>query len=136
MYRILFIEDEIDMVEDLPPVLRQWNLDLKATRSIEDALSWFSEESFDAVLLDMGMPPSKSIDPQKVEYGRETGIEVARRMKELKPNVPIISLTVINDPEIKVRMKEVGICRIINKPSDSFPIADAIINEIKSAKRK
>ena len=82
------------------------------------------------------MPPSKSMDMEKVQYGRETGVEVARCLKKINPNVPIISLTVVNDPEIKSRMKEPGICRIVNKPSDPSTIADAIINEIKNAKRK
>ena len=135
MYRILYIEDEIDMVEDLPPVLKELGLDVTARTSIEEAFQLFSEESFDAVLLDICMPPSESIPPDKVEYGRETGIEVARRLKKQKPEVPIVALTVVNDPEIKARMLDAGICRIINKPEGTFPIADTIRKEIESAKK-
>jgi CheY-like chemotaxis protein len=133
MYRILYIEDEIDMVKDLPPVMKEWGLDITATVSIEEAFRLFSKESFDAVLLDICMPPPVDIDPEKVEYGRETGVEVARRLKNQRPEVPIISLTVVTDPEIKARMRGAGICRIISKPEDPFPIADAILKEIKSA---
>lgn len=77
------------------------------------------------------MPPSVDIVPEKVEFGRETGIEVARRLKELKSEVPIIALTVVNDPDIKARMQEAGICHIINKPEDPYPIAEVILQEIR-----
>lgn len=41
MYKVLYIEDEVDMVEDLPPVLKTWGLDVIATASIEEALRFF-----------------------------------------------------------------------------------------------
>jgi CheY-like chemotaxis protein len=134
MYKVLYVEDEIDMIEDLAPVLKDLGLDVIAQRSIEKALQLFSEVSFDAVLLDICMPPSADIDPKKVEYGRETGIEVARRLREQNSDIPIIALTVVNDPEIKERMKNAGITKIINKPADAHAILNAILDEIKSDK--
>jgi DNA-binding response OmpR family regulator len=73
------------------------------------------------------MPPSADMDAEAVEYGRETGVEIARRMKALKPQVPIIALTVVSDPEIRTKMREAGIAYIINKPSDLEPMVDALL---------
>src|SRR5208337_1933722 len=110
MYRVLYIEDEPDSLEDLPPLLKGRGLHVVAKGSIDEALSLFRQESFDAVLLDICMPPTEDMPLAAVGYGRETGVEVARRLKTLRPNLPIIALTVVYDPDIKARMRQAGIC--------------------------
>ncbi len=130
MYRVLYIEDEPDAVEDMPVLLKERGLDVIAEESIGDALVLFEREHFDAVLLDVCMPPTADMPFAVVGYGRETGLEVARRLRKLKDKVPIVALTVVNDAEIQGRMREAGICRIINKPSEAARIAEDVLNVI------
>jgi CheY-like chemotaxis protein len=94
---------------------------------------WFAEESFDAVLLDICMPPAPDMEPDAVQHGRETGIEVARRFHAQKPTVPIVALTVVYDEEIKTRMRDAGIREIINKPTDPGPIGDTMLRVVRGA---
>jgi CheY-like chemotaxis protein len=129
MYKVLFLEDEVSLVQDLPPALRDKGIELVATTSIDNALRWISEQYFDAVLLDIQMPPG-NIDPKIVQYGRETGIEVARSIVKEKPALPIVALTVVRDLEIQKRMREAGIVDIVNKPSDSELIAEILLRTI------
>jgi DNA-binding response OmpR family regulator len=133
MYNVLFIEDERVMVEALPAALEQYGLHVDATTSIEEGTSWFTDRSIDAVLLDIGMPPSANMDAQVVRFGRETGVEVARQLHGRKPRIPIIALTVVYDAAIKARVREAGTCEIINKPAEPSYIAETIIKAIKRA---
>jgi DNA-binding NarL/FixJ family response regulator len=70
-------------------------------------------------------------DPDSVEYGRLTGIEVARRMKSHSPNVSIIALTVVSDPGYQRQMRNAGIDQIINKPAELDEIARTILESSK-----
>jgi CheY-like chemotaxis protein len=129
--RVLYLEDEQDMVEYMPLLLREKGLAVIGTTSISEALTWFEEQEFDAVLLDIFMPPTDDMDVEALNYGRETGVEVARQMKKLKPQVPIVALTVVTDPEIQAHMREAGIDSVVNKPSDPDPIAETLLRVIR-----
>lgn len=126
MAKVLFLEDERILVEDLPVLLKEEGIEMKSTTSINQALEWFAEEEFDAVLLDIMMPLEKDMDAEQLDYGRETGVEVARRMKAIKPDVPIVALTVRRDPEIQAKMREAGVAMILNKPSELEQIATVL----------
>jgi CheY-like chemotaxis protein len=128
---VLFLEDEPRLVQNLPSLLKPKGLDLVATTSIQEALQWFGEHTYDAVLLDTIMPPTEDMDAEALGYGLETGVEVARRMKALKPQVPVIALTVMHDPEIQRRMREAGIVDIINKPAEPDQIAEVLLRHIR-----
>jgi CheY-like chemotaxis protein len=126
MHRILFLEDEGDLVQYLPRLLKERDLEVVATSSIPEALKKFEKEHFDAVLLDIMMPPSEDMDAEALDFGRKTGIEVTQRMKKIKPNVPIVAFTVLTDPEIQAQMRKAGVTKICNKPSEVEQINDAL----------
>ncbi len=132
MPRVLFLEDEEILVEDLPILLREKDLEVIGTTSIAQALEWFAEEDFDVVLLDIMMTPAEDMDPEKLDYGRETGVEVAQRMKSIKPDVPIVAFTVLTDPQILTEILKAGVVRIINKPSEPDQVADGLWEVIQS----
>jgi CheY-like chemotaxis protein len=126
MARVLYLEDEEILVEDVPILLQEQGLKVKSTASIEEALEWFAAEDFDVVLLDIMMTPSDDMDDEQVDYGRETGVEVARKMKAVKPGVPIVAFTILRDPEIHARMRDAGVAEIVNKPCEPVQVSDAI----------
>ncbi len=136
MHRVLFIDDEPDAAEDFSFLLRPYGLEVVAKQSIEEALVLFRKERYDAVLVDICMPPTAYMSGAVVEHGRETGLEVARRLKKLKPNVPIVAFTVVSDPEIMGRMRQAGICDVIHKPSLAEAVAEALQNAVLRARRR
>lgn len=132
MARVLFLEDEEDLVLYLPRLLKQKGLQVIGTKSIGEALDRFAKEDFDAVLLDIMMSPAEDMDAEALNYGRETGIEVACRMKDINPDVPIVAFTVLTNPEVKSRLREAGVSAILNKPSETEQIAEALWRAISA----
>jgi CheY-like chemotaxis protein len=132
MARILYLEDEEDLVRYLPGFLKEKGLEMFATTSIEEALEKFAEEDFDAVLLDIMMPPEDDWDAEQLDYGRVTGLEIARRMKGCKPHTPIVAFTVITDPKVMENMRQAGIVVTIHKPSE----LDQIVTTLKQVAGK
>ena len=132
MARVLFLDEEQILADDLPILLKEKGLDVRSTTSVAQALEILAQEEFDAVLLDIIMPPEEDMDAELLDYGRETGVEVARRMKADKPDVPIVAFTVVRDPRIRTRMLEAGIARILNKPMELEQIADVLWQVIRA----
>ena len=132
MPRVLFLEDEEILVEDLPILLGEEGFDVSSTVSVTDALKWFGEQDFDAVLLDIMMRPAEDMDAARLNHGRRTGIEVARRMKAIRPDVPIVAFTALKDPEVLVQVRNAGAIRIIAKPAELEHIAQVLREVISS----
>jgi two-component system response regulator HydG len=126
MPRILYLEDEDNLVQFLPLVLKEKGLELVSTSSIKEALRKLAEEEFDAVLLDIMMPPTEDMAAENLDYGRKTGIEVARRMKRIKPKTPIVAFTVTTDSELLKEIKKAGAAAILHKPAEVDQIVQAL----------
>jgi CheY-like chemotaxis protein len=124
--KILYIEDEKDMVALLPLLLGEKGIEVTSTGSISEALDKLKDSSFDGVLLDIMMPPTDDMKDQELDYGRTTGIEVARRIKAIRPAIPIIAFTALTDQDVRQKMYEVGVIKIIEKPSEIDKIASIL----------
>lgn len=70
-------------------------------------------ESLDMIVTDVGMPMC-------------TGVDAARWINELVPEVPIIVITGYRDPAIWSAASQGGIKRIIGKPFAPAELADAV----------
>ena len=131
MPRVLFLEDEEILVEDLPILLKEEGMTVESTTFIAKALEWLRERDYDVVLLDIMMRPAENMDAKQVNHGRGTGIEVARRMKAIKQDVPIVAFTVLKDPEILAQIREAGVVTIISKPAELDHIAGVLWQVIR-----
>lgn len=133
MAKILFLEDEPNLVETLPAVLMENHkkLEVTGTTSITDAFTRLASEEFDAVLLDISMPPTDDMDENSVEYGRLTGVEVARRIKQQRPDLPIVSLTVVRNLDMQRKLRDAGILEIINKPAEIETIVQVLLRVVR-----
>lgn len=129
--QVLFVEDELEFVKDLPVVLKNKGFEVIATTDSAEALEFFARQDFDVVLTDIAMPPGKDMDEKAVAYGRETGIEVIKRMRILKPHVPIVVLTVIRDQEIISRIRKAGARYILHKPQETQQIVEVLQRVVK-----
>ncbi len=125
--RILFIEDEEFFLEGLQIALKGY--EVTPANSASRGMELAQNQEFDLVLLDIMMPPPEDIDPEYVGYGRSTGVELCRRIRALKPELPIVVITVVRDPGILDKIEEVGAARIINKPVSSTQVV-AILEEV------
>lgn len=128
--RILFIEDERFFLEQLQMALTEY--EITPAYSAVKGMELIQDGDFDAVLLDIMMSPSEDMDPEFVDYGRSTGVEICRRIKNLKPELPVIALTVVRDPGILERIKEAGAARVLNKPASSSAVSECL-SEVLSA---
>ncbi len=129
--RVLFVEDEEELVRDLPPVLESKGFEVTATTDVAEALRIFAESDFDVVLMDIAMPPASSMNEKNVAYGRETGVGLAQQMQAMRPNIPIVALTVIRDPQIVSRMRKAGIRYILHKPQELQRIVETLQKALK-----
>jgi len=114
--QILFIEDDKFLLEQLHIALKT-HYDIIPASSVIEGMEALEKMNFDAVILDIMMPPPDDIDAELIGYGRTTGIEICRRIKNIKPDLPVIILSVVRDPGILDRITNAGADEIINKPA-------------------
>jgi CheY-like chemotaxis protein len=122
--RILFIEDEEFLLEQLQIALSEY--DIVPASSAQKGLELIQKMDFDGVLLDIMMAPSDDMDPEMVGYGRATGVEICRRIRNEHPDLPIVILSVVRDTKILNRIKEAGANEIINKPVSPSKIKEIL----------
>jgi CheY-like chemotaxis protein len=109
---VLVVDDEPD-VEAL--FRQQFRKDLRAQRfvmdfanSASDALARIAstvEQSLILILSDINMPGM-------------TGLEMLPKVKEMRPDVPVIMITAYGDPETKRKAIEGGATGLLTKPID------------------
>jgi CheY-like chemotaxis protein len=109
---VLVVDDELD-VEAL--FRQQFRRDLRSQRfmmefahSAADALARIAgtiEQPLILILSDINMPGM-------------TGLEMLPRVRELRPDVPVIMITAYGDPETKRKAIEGGATGLLTKPID------------------
>ena len=115
---ILVVDDEVNVIESFKQLLEGDYKVLTATNG-EEALEKVEKENLDVVLLDIKMP------------GMD-GIEVLRRIGELKENVDVIMVTAVNTMKTAIEAMKLGAYDYITKPFD----VDEVIVSIDKALEK
>ena len=100
--RILLVDDEPTMLKGLKYSLEQDGYEILTAQDGEEALSVFSENDVDLVLLDVMLP-------------KMDGIQVCQRIRE-QSNVPIIMLTAKGEDMDKILGLEYGADDYMTKP--------------------
>ncbi len=111
---ILLIDDEEAILSSLQRALKSSGYRVVAVKDGEKALQLFGNtpEEFDLVITDLTMPGT-------------TGVELAGKIKEIRPDTPIILCTGFNDVIDKQKARSLGISELLLKPTG--------MNELKSA---
>ena len=117
---ILFVDDEHEFLELMDNRLHKRGFTVTTAGTGEKALELVKDQDFDAMVLDVKMP---GID----------GIEVLRRVKQTKPDLPVILLTGHASIEAAMTGVETGAVDYLLKP---VPINDLIIRLRDLAARK
>jgi|GEM_PF-698053 len=117
--RILFVDDEPALVDLGRRMLSSLGYVVESVLSSVEALDKFNTkpDSFDLVITDMTLP-------------KMTGIDLSRKLLEIRPGIPIILCSGIKEPETEAQAKSLGIKAYIMKPLTKRELANAIRNTL------
>jgi len=114
---ILLVDDEEMIVDIMSEMLEQLGYRVSAFNNSRDALETFrfQSEKYDLVITDMTMP-------------NMTGDQLAKEMKKLRPDIPIIICTGYNESISKAKSHFDGIQDFIMKPVNMKKLSSSIRN--------
>jgi two-component system response regulator MtrA len=115
MTRILVVDDDLDLAEQLGIVLKLAGYETDVVNRGDQVMSVFAAQMPDLVLLDVMLPGLN-------------GVEVCRLIRE-KSTIPIVMMSAKNDTEDVVKGLEAGADDYIDKPFDN-PEVEARIKAI------
>lgn len=121
---ILLVEDDLNLGFLLVEFLEQKGFSVKLYRDGQTAFSGFQNGNFDFCILDVMLP-------------KMDGFTLAKKMKLLNPQIPIIFLTARSLKEDKMKGYEIGVDDYITKPFDEdelFYKINAILNRSNLSK--
>ncbi len=112
--RVLVVDDEPDVARLLERMLEGRGYRVTSFTSSEEALAAFRSDpaSFDVVITDHTMP-------------RLTGVELARQLKMLRPNIPVILTTGYGD-KIESAPVGLGVDAVAGKPFDASSLVQTV----------
>jgi two-component system response regulator (stage 0 sporulation protein F) len=123
-YKVLVVDDEAPVRDLFQDLLKKEECSVKSVPSGEEALDMLEKEDFDVLLLD-------------IKLTGMSGLEVLRKVKEVKPDLIVIMITGFGyDEELIARCREYGCSGYIGK---NMPISQMVSNFklfAKTAKEK
>lgn len=119
MYKILVIDDERTILDNIKFVLELDNNEVSTFSSSEEGLDYFKENYsvIDVVLTDMKMP-------------NISGIEILREIKKIIPEMGVIILTGHGDLENAIQAMKEGAFEYLKKPVTADNLTIAINNAV------
>ena len=113
--RILLVDDEVSLLRSGERALGLLGYDVDAEADSLAALNRFAQspDSFDLIISDQTMPSM-------------TGLQLAEKIKAIRPNIPIILCTGFSAIVTKERIVEIRIDQVIRKPVGIRELSDAV----------
>lgn len=112
---LLYVEDDDTIREELARFLRRRCPKLVVACDGQQGLDLFNRDGFDVVVTDVKMPVMD-------------GLEMARTIKSIQEEVPVIIITAYNEVDYFMRAIEVGVDRYVKKPIDPEELIQVIHN--------
>jgi heterodisulfide reductase subunit A len=125
-FRILVVDDELIVRDSLKEWLKDEGFQVDMAESGADALEKISRSPFHLVLLDIKMP------------GMD-GVEVLKRSKEIRPELPVVMMTAYATVETAVEAMKIGAHDYLMKPFDPetlIPLIIQLYQEIEGLGRR
>jgi len=119
--RLLLVEDEKNVGSTLLERLQSEGFDVTWVLTVEDATFQIANQSFDLVLLDVGLPGG-------------SGFDVGRILRTKQPGAALMFLTAYGTPEDRIRGLELGAEDYIVKPFHLKELILRIRNGLKRAR--
>jgi len=113
--RILLIDDEQQIIDIERQILERLGYTVTSTTDSQEALEEFAAQPdhFDLVITDMTMP-------------KMTGDQLAQRMMDIKPQIPVILCTGFNETISEEKALAMGIDKFVMKPVVKEELASTI----------
>ena len=102
-HRLLVVEDEKNVGTTLVERLRKEGFEVAWATSMKESLSLSSQQHFDLLLLDVGLPDGD-------------GFQIAEQVRMNSPTTAVVFLTAFGNPEDRIRGLELGAEDYIVKP--------------------
>jgi len=117
---VLVVDDNADLAALAASILEEQECNVRLAHDAEEALAILDRERFDVLLSDIVMP------------GKMDGVALARRAKEILPDLPVILMTGYSE---RLRSGEPISGELILKPFTPRDLADAMRRTIAAARR-
>ena len=111
--RVLIIDDDANIRKSLGRVVQALGYEAKVAASAEEGDHWLGAERFDVMLLDIELPRMK-------------GIEFLSWALDRDPELAVLMLTGLDDPELAIQCLELGARTYLVKPVDTAFLRMAI----------
>jgi len=111
--RILAVDDDRAMCEMIEAGLDPYGFDVVWRTRAEDALQAAEAEDFSAVVTDLNL-------------STDSGLDVCRRLSELRPDLPVVVITAFGDMQSAISAIRVGARDFINKPVEMETLAHSL----------
>jgi CheY-like chemotaxis protein len=98
---ILFIDDERRRIQSFIDELELNDHKVKFESNVDDALDFFASNhnQLDLLILDVMMPTGNTFNDKEADNGFKTGICFYGKVRQQKPNIPIIIFTNVLNSE-------------------------------------
>lgn len=93
--KILIVDDEEEFSEPISYWLKAQGYDVVAVNNGQKMIEVISKDNFDIVFLDINMQPMD-------------GFDCLRKIKEMKPDLPVIMLTAYANPQKEAAARRLG----------------------------
>ncbi len=118
--KILFIDDETRRMQPYVRELEDNNHEVVFQDDADRALFIIQDDTIhlDLAVLDISMPPGKSVAFEDTREGFRTGLFLYERLRSVRPYLKVIFLTNVSDRRVAERfaMEDPTLCRFVRKP--------------------
>ncbi len=119
---ILTIEDDAAVAATLREIIESWGHRVETSKSGKNALQKVIKKMFDLVLLDIFLPDIN-------------GVELIQKLKEVWPEIRIVTMTGHNSRELEMEVRKQGIIYYMIKPVNVQNLKE-IVDHIYKKDRK
>lgn len=106
---VLYIEDELDVLENISKLLKKFFNNFYIASSAEEALQIFQKENIDLMLVDIELP-------------KMNGIDFIRLIKQRVKNIPVVIISAYTKTDYLLQSIELNLDKYIVKPLTSRKI--------------
>jgi response regulator RpfG family c-di-GMP phosphodiesterase len=116
---VLYVEDEEEVRDALAHYLRRRFAKVDVAENGQAGLEHFRSGLYDVVITDVKMPIMD-------------GLAMAREIKDLREEMPVIVVTAYNETDYFMRAIEIGVDRYVKKPVDPDLLIEAVYKATRS----
>ncbi|HKI81771.1 MAG TPA: response regulator [Pseudodesulfovibrio sp.] len=119
---LLLVDDEPDFLTAYTRRFKRRNVQITGASSGQQAIDLVRESEFDVVILDVMMPEMN-------------GLETLRRIKAIKPELPVIILTGHADSGVLIQGMDMGAFDFLLKPVGTDELYFKVLDVVRARRR-